>query len=79
MHSVRLTADNIKFIPGPVAGRMKVLRAWCQDNCRGKWQSLGGGFDWLFTDARDARAFHGAWNSRREVKKEDTLTGDTDG
>ena len=78
MHPVRLTAKNIKFIPGPVKDRMTVLRAWCKGHCKGQWQALGGGFDWLFTDPADAAAFTKAWNSRKSADKEETLTGVTD-
>ncbi|MCG8434510.1 MAG: hypothetical protein MJA83_10805 [Gammaproteobacteria bacterium] len=78
MYPVKLTAKNIKFIPGPVKGRMDVLRAWCKENCKGKYKPLSGGFDWLFTNPADAEAFTKAWNSRKEAAKKETLEGVTD-
>lgn len=68
--SVTLYDNALDYIPGPKATRHQTLKAWCRENCIGKYSTDQTGFVWTFMEAEDAKKFEQAWNSR--LKKVET-------
>lgn len=73
-HTVTIIDKNIRFIPGQKKFRMRVLREWCEENCKGGWKPMKNGLTWFFDLEEDASAFNESWNSRELPDQEPDVT-----
>ena len=64
MATVTMEEQFLQYIPGPQKDRLKVLRAWAQDNCTDRYSVDSTGVVWTFMEPKDAEAFEAAWNRR---------------